>query len=329
MEGIVVLSCQFCGNTGTEKDGSFQMDQYKRGYWCELCDAYNYFDHVKNRNRFTLILEDKNQKNSFLPVDLKLNKRLSPYRYPGGKSKIINYLYNHLQKHKTKKLISPFAGGASFELAMLDAGIVDYLHLNDLDTGVFSLWWMIKNMPFELIERIKSITPNHKEYFKAQNIIKNDYKGVDMVEAAWSSLLVNRLAYSGIYKANPIGGKNGSAKKLLSRWNPSELIKRINHIHSLSDRIEVTNDNAIELIEEAYWQDDATIFIDPPYVKKGRDLYHCYYTKRDHIDLAVLLDSLYQGMPGADIIVTYDYSQWLDSLYLYPEKEIIGRIYSA
>lgn len=308
----------------------FQPDNHNRGFWCEICDGFTYFEESQNQHRFTLILEDKGIA-PFTPpkMDIKLNKRLSPYRYPGGKSKMIDYLFTHLQKAKTQKLVSPFTGGGSFELAMLEAGIVQELHLNDLDTGVFSLWWLIKHMPYELIERIRSVKPNHKDYFTAQKIIQSDYTGVDMIEAAWASLLVNRLAYSGIVKANPMGGKRGKQEKLLARWNPTELIKRIEKIHAMSDNIEITQENAVELIEEVYWQDQATIFIDPPYVQKGEKLYHCFYTEKDHRELAFLLDSLYKGYPGADMLVTYDYNEWLDELYAYPTREVIGRKYSA
>lgn len=260
---------------------------------------------------------------------MKLSKRLSPYRYPGGKSKISDYLFGHLNDNSTKTLISPFCGGASFELAMLEAGVVENLHLNDLDTGVFSLWWVIKHMPYSLIDKLRTAQPCHDDYFSAQKIIKNDYQGVNMVDAAWASLLVNRLSYSGIVKANPLGGKKGSLEKLLSRWNPLELAKRIERIHSLSHKIEVSQLDALELIEESYWLHDTTLFIDPPYVQKGKELYHCYYSETDHIQLSHLLESLHSGFPGADILVTYDYNKWLEELYLLPEKHILGRIYSA
>lgn len=329
-EGKHILTCQFCDLTSSVESGDFQLDKYNKGFWCETCDGYTYLETDMDRHRFKLILEDKNaEKIIFNPSKIKLAKRISPYRYPGGKSKVSNYLYTHLQEKNSKKLVSPFTGGGSFELAMLDAGIIEQLHINDLDTGVFSLWWIIKHMPYELTERLKTIQPTHKDYFVGQAIIKSDYRGVDMVEAAWSSLLVNRLAFSGVSKANPLGGRNGSKQDLLSRWNPKDLINRINKIHAMSDQIEVTQENAVGLIEEAYWQDDATIFIDPPYVNKGKDLYHCFYTENDHRELSQLLDSLHFGCPGADILVTYDYNDWLDNLYEFPEKEIIGRTYSV
>ncbi|MFD1736166.1 DNA adenine methylase [Bacillus salitolerans] len=325
-----MLTCQFCNLMGTAEDGSFQVDQFNAGFWCEDCDGYTYLNDQTTRHKFTLILEDKDMnERRTVPPTIKLSKQLSPYRYPGGKSKLIEYLYSHLQQAKNKKLVSPFTGGGSFELAMLDAGIVEHLHLNDLDTGVYSLWWLIKYMPFALIDRIQSKEPTHKEFFRAQSIIKQDYKGIDVVDAAWASLIVNRLAYSGIYKANPLGGKNGTNKNLLSRWNPKTLVKRIDHLHSLSDRMTITQLNACELIEEAYWDSESTLFIDPPYVKKGKELYHCYYSEKDHRELSQLLNLLHMGMPGADLIVTYDYNEWINQLYDYPVREVIGRTYSC
>ncbi|WP_336770390.1 DNA adenine methylase [Bacillus bombysepticus] len=324
------LECQFCEEIDKKDSDTFQLDKLNTGFWCELCDGYSYFDRIDEKHKFTLILEDKSKKPEPIYTNtIKLPTRISPYRYPGGKTKVVNYLYTHLQKTKSKKLISPFVGGGSFELALLDAGIIDELHMNDLDTGVYSLWWVIKHMPYVIIDRLQSKKPTHKDYFKAQNIIKSNYVGVDAVDAAWASLLVNRLAYSGIPKANPLGGRNGTSEALLSRWNTADLIRRIERIHSLSDKITVTQEDATKLIEEAYWEDTATIFIDPPYVEKGKDLYNCFYTEDDHVELSVLLDSLHMGCPGADIVLTYDYNEWLEKLYNYPIVEVIGRKYSV
>jgi DNA adenine methylase len=323
-----MLICSFCSEEGTFED--FEIDQkYGRGFWCESCDSFNYFSKVTEQHKFTLILEDKyGDKPSFITSPTKLRKQLSPLRYPGGKSKLIDYLYSHLQKEKTDLLVSPFTGGGSFELAMLDAGIVNRLHLNDLDYGVYSLWWTILHAPYALTEKIKGRTPTHEEFYRAQKIINTNFYGVNSIDAAWATLIVNRLAYSGIAKANPLGGRKGSQQALLSRWNPSQLIQRLEHIHSFSDKITVTQEKATDLIEEAYWKDDCTIFIDPPYVAKGKALYNCFYTREDHIELCVLLDSLFKGMPGADLILTYDYSTWIEKLYSFPEIQVIGRSYS-
>lgn len=84
----------------------------------------------------------------------------------------------------------------------------------------------------------------------------------------------------------------------------------------------------ILLIEEMYWQQYTTLFVDPPYFGKGKQLYKHYYKVQDHDNLAFLLDEFYKGMPGADIIVTYDISQYIRSIYQYPDELILSRRYS-
>lgn len=325
---FVMLVCYHCGYSSDQKEQDFQLDGQK-GFWCVDCDGYTY-NNIQDKHRFKLILEDQSKGevvNNY--SDIKLSKRLSILRYPGGKTRIINFLYNELKElNSTSKLISPFTGGGSFELSMLDANIVEELHLNDLDFGVFSIFWVIKHMPDDLKWRLKSERPNHKSFFRARNLIRGNYRSLNILEAAWTYLLVNRLAYSGIVNANPLGGKNGTPEKLLSRWNPDDLIKRIDRIHSLSDKITITNTDAVELIEEQYWNKNATIFIDPPYFKKGKQLYNHYFRKEDHINLSVLLDSLHQGMPGADIILTYDYHEFIEKIFEQPEIKKINRSYS-
>lgn len=324
-----MLNCSFCGELGELDNDLFTADSTNQGFWCDCCDGYSYFNDQAIKHRFTLILEDAAApKPTHKKSGQMFRKRLSPLRYPGGKSKLIDYLHLHLQQAKSEKLISPFTGGGSFELAMLESGVIQQLHLNDLDFGIYSLWWTILHAPDELIHRLHCSNPTHDDFFESQSIIKKDFIGVDMMDAAWSTLLVNRLAYSGIARANPLGGRKGKQTALLSRWNPVDIENRIRTISSMSDRITISNRDALELIEESYWEDTHSIFIDPPYFAKGKDLYNCYYTQKDHISLSVLLESLHHGMPGADIIVTYDYHDQIRNLYHLSDEVIIGRHYS-
>ena len=158
--------------------------------------------------------------------------------------------------------------------------------------------------------------------------MKSNYQNCTINDAAWSTLLLNRLAYSGIYSANPLGGRTGTKESLLSRWNPDDLCKRIKRIYRLGEQITVSNIDACQLIEEEYWSPDTTLFLDPPYVKKGKQLYRCYYTREDHLDLKFLLESLYHGVPGADIILIYDNDPLIEQIYSLPTIETVSRIYS-
>lgn len=142
-----------------------------------------------------------------------------------------------------------------------------------------------------------------------------------MIDAGFIFLIVNRLAYSGS-KANPKGN-------LTERYNPKNLIKRIKWINSMANFIEVSNCNAYDIIQEEYWDDKVTLFIDPPYYKKGKQLYNKYFVEEQHKEIALMLNELYRGYPGcADLLITYDNEEFIRNLYPYTKQRIIGRKFS-
>ncbi|MGC6586155.1 DNA adenine methylase [Paenibacillus sp. Dod16] len=327
----MILTCQNCETT-YDPVSNFQPDKNENGFWCDACEYFNYFDASKERPPFILFLESSASVES--PIiqkpKVKLKKQLSPLRYPGGKSKIADQLLLAMRPEQLDTLISVYAGGASVELALLDAKQINNLVLNDLDFGIYSLYYLIKHHPDDLIHRIKHSDPTHDEFFKQREIIKNDYDNVDMLDAAWAMLLVNRLAYSGIYKANPLGGKKGSKQKLLSRFNPDVLCRRISHIHGMSDRIVVQWRNAVEFIEEYAWYPNATLYLDPPYFEKGHSLYRHFYSEEQHIEVCELLNSFYEEFPNADFVVTYDNHPFIRELYdKYATRIEVNRRFSA
>lgn len=323
------ITCQFCGELYAE--GWDDVDPRNEGFWCSYCDGYTFFDPAAKYPQFHLILEDSSSHNGGLmkAPEIKLNKRLSPLRYPGGKSKIADYILTKVNPEKTEMLWSPYSGGASVELALLYSGAVKQLTINDYDFGIYALFKIIQDFPDALTLEIQNYKPTHNDFLEARQIIKSGYQKCDLFEAAWSMLIVNRLAFSGIYKANPLGGLHGDQSKLLSRWNPEDLCRRINRIHEMSHLITVTNIDALELIEEAFWNEKSTIFIDPPYFKQGKHLYRYYYDEGDHINLQFLLDELHKGFPCADIILCYDDCEFIESIYQYPKIERIKRKFSA
>lgn len=323
-----LLKCQWCGFV--EPPDNFELDETTgEGFWCPDCDGYTYYDDNRNHlRRVLLILEQAARTSPYAkPVGRKLHKRLSPLRYPGGKSKLIDFLANHFHTNQLHTFVEAFAGGASVGLSLLDAGLTKHLVLNDTDNGIYAFWRQVVTDPSPLLRRL-SRTPNRADFRTAKEML-DEPRYWSNENLAWAQLLVNRLAYSGISKANALGGKSGSDDVLLSRWNAEELRRRITHIHELSDNIEVISVNAIDLIEQsAYWNEISTIFIDPPYVKQGPKLYRKYFSEEDHRQLAFIIESLYKGFPGADIIITYDDCQLIRDIYPFAKTIIIGRNYS-
>lgn len=327
----MILVCQKCEAT-YDCINDIPPDKNSEGFWCDECQYFSYFDPTKERPSFLLFLETASSADSPITSKpkVKLKKQLSPLRYPGGKSKIADQLLLSMRPEQLDTLISVYAGGASVELALLDAKQIKNLILNDIDFGIYSLFYLIKNHPEDLIYRIKNCEPTHDEFFRQREIIREDYSGVDMLDAAWAMLLVNRLAYSGIYKANPLGGRYGTKNDLLSRFNPETLSRRISHIHSMSDRIVIHHQNALEFIEDQMWSNQSTLWIDPPYFEKGHALYRHFYTEEQHIEVCDLLDSCYEEFPNADFIVTYDNHPFIRELYdKYATKIELNRRFSV
>lgn len=333
MDGLMLrfqkVKCQWCGYEGPLEE-DFDVDNIGGGFWCPDCDGHTYFDEEKNRNRrMLLLLEAKGQrmqeKSDY--YEPKLKKQLSPLRYPGGKSKLIDLIASRLQQDKCETFVEVFAGGASVGLSLLDAGIIQKLVLNDLDPFIYNFWWTVKNEPDQLVLKIKEADVTHELITHVRNMITNS-----PAELAFGYLLLNRCSYSGIVteKSGLMGGKNGTVEQLTARWNPEALIRRIERIHELSARIEVTRMDACELIEKyAYWDEHTTLFIDPPYVKAGPQLYRCYFEEEQHRNLAELLNALYMGIPGADLILTYDDCELIREWYSYADQQVVYRTFSC
>lgn len=45
--------CDFCGLECECAEEISQLDQNQQGFWCENCDAFNYWEHSTARHQFT------------------------------------------------------------------------------------------------------------------------------------------------------------------------------------------------------------------------------------------------------------------------------------
>ncbi len=72
-----------------------------------------------------------------------------------------------------------------------------------------------------------------------------------------------------------------SSYGLSARFNREELAARVQRIGKNARRVEIRNDDAAFLIanaQEIAGSDAPLIYVDPPYYRKGRDLYYDFYT---------------------------------------------------
>lgn len=319
-------TCSYCGFSSNSLEDFEEDFQQHQGFWCPDCDGFTYFDGKADKRSYMVLLENKENKEATkVHPRFKLKKQVSPLRYPGGKSKVLDLLASYLSEEK-KTFVDVYCGGGSVGLSLLLSGVVEHLVMNDLDKGVYAFFHTVLTAPEALIQKTRTVVPDQELFFYYQEMVKKDYEEFPELERAFGFLVVNRLAFSGIWNANP-------TSNLLQRWNPKVLEKRIWNIWEKREQITLLNEDALKVIEEYYWDETCTLFIDPPYyVAWDKKLYHHCYQEGEHQKLADLLNTLVCGMPAhADILVTYDNHPFIAKLYQeagFANVETISRNYS-
>jgi DNA adenine methylase len=123
---------------------------------------------------------------------------------------------------------------------------------------------------------------------------------------------VNR---SGILNGGVIGGRDQTGPwKIGARFNQEELIYRIESIAKMRNRIELSCLDALAFLKstKARWPAKTLIYLDPPYYKKGRDLYYDFYGYNNHEEVQRFISV---NLSDKFWIVSYDDAEPIRGLY--------------
>jgi DNA adenine methylase len=99
----------------------------------------------------------------------------SPLRYAGGKSWAVGYVIEKLPSN-LKRLISPFFGGGSIEIAVAKELNVEVFGFELFDILV-NYWKVQIEQPEELYGELKKLKPDKKTYNQIKEILKKHWKG--------------------------------------------------------------------------------------------------------------------------------------------------------
>ena len=201
----------------------------------------------------------------------------SPLRYPGGKGKLAPFMKVLIEKtgHKGGTYIEPFAGGAGIALDLLENDIVSQIVINDLDKGIYSFWRAILSETDRFVEAVHEVPLSVEEWKKQREILlraDNKYS----FELGFSTFYLNRTNRSGIINGGMIGGlEQNGVWKLDARFNKDNLINRILKIAKKKECIHLYNKDVASLIKNYLpkYEKEAFVYFDPPYFKKGKQLY--------------------------------------------------------
>lgn len=237
----------------------------------------------------------------------------SPLRYPGGKSSLLHLTMAMLRLNGLEcgHYAEPFAGGCGLALSLLYGGHAAEIHINDIDPSIWSFWNSVLHDTDALIERVAR-TPVTIEEWHRQRDIHRSQRGSSL-DLGFAAFFLNRTNRSGIIKGGGvIGGlEQTGAYKMDCRYNVDELCRRIRRVSRYSERIHLTNMDAIEFMNRSSnLPDRSMFFIDPPYFKKGRGLYTSFYKEADHKTLSETVLKLPKPW-----VVTYDDVPQIRQLY--------------
>ena len=203
------------------------------------------------------------------PINVSKVRQLSPFRYPGGKTWLVpeikKWIYN--LDFRPSYFIEPFAGGAIASLSVAAEDLAEKVIMSELDPDVAAVWYTILNNPDYLCARIQNVEIN------LENVRTILASKPDLVEErAFITIVKNRTQRGGILAPGASLIKSGeNGKGLLSRWYPETLIKRINAICKIKDKIQFHQMDGLKIISRYKNLKRAVFFVDPPYTAGGKN----------------------------------------------------------
>ncbi|MFT3949976.1 MAG: DNA adenine methylase [Agriterribacter sp.] len=172
-------------------------------------------------------------------------------RYPGGKSKAIDFLLPFFPKD-LKALVSPFIGGGSVELALAAKGIKVYGY--DIFTPLVEFWQCALEQPGVLADEVEKYFPLPKhEFYKLQ---QTHTTLETKLQRAAAYYVLNRSSFSG---ATLSGGMSPGHPRFTKT-----AIERLRNFHN-PDIIIAEADYKVSLLKHA----DEFAYLDPPYLIKS------------------------------------------------------------
>ena len=242
-------------------------------------------------------------------------KYCSPLRYPGGKACLTNQIKNIIILNGIRGIeyAEPFTGGGGLALSLLADGYVSHVHLNDLDSAIFSFWSSVLEETPEMCRLIRDTSVTIEQWHHQKDILSNPSK-YSILELGFATFFLNRTNRSGIITGGVIGGlqQNGNYK-IDCRFNKNDLIQRIELIASLKNNISLTRFDACEFIKNVINNNPkyCLTFLDPPYYKKGNHLYFNAFNHKDHLKLSKVI----QNKLKEPWIVTYGDVPEINAMY--------------
>ena len=240
----------------------------------------------------------------------------TPLRYPGGKAKLAGFAKRIIEGNRLSDgtYVEPYAGGAAIALELLFHEYVAEVHINDISRPVYAFWKSTLDHTEELLRFIHDTPLTVRAWDKQKRVLTHQSEHSDL-SLGFAMFFLNRTNRSGILNGGIIGGRDQTGPwKIDARYNKRELSFRIESIAKLRRRIHLSRMDALAFLcsNKGKWQDSTLIYLDPPYYRKGKDLYLDYYSHEDHEEVA---STLTKRITRQKWMVSYDDAKPIRRMY--------------
>ncbi len=232
----------------------------------------------------------------------------SPLRYPGGKSRAIEFLKDFFPS-AFKEYREPFFGGGSVGLYLAQSHLKKDIQFfaNDLNYDLYCFWQGLKTQNEELSKellRIKQSFKDGRELY--ESLLERRGSQLSDFQRAVDFFILNRITFSGTVDC---GGY--SQKAFESRFTQSS-IERLRKIKGIVQKFHFSADDYTQALQRP--GESVFIFLDPPYWSASQSR---LYGKKgnlhrdfDHECLSLKLKAI-----SHPFLLTYDDSQKIRELY--------------
>ena len=189
----------------------------------------------------------------------RLNK-ISPLRYPGGKTKAIGLITDYLPEEMPKKILSPFIGGASLEIAWANNLDVDEVVGCDIFHPLVNFWQVLLSDPGSLADELAKFKPDADSYKVYKEVLRAWYEDpknnkLSDIEAAAHYYYKMQLSYGPMFLGWTSPGKPTKQE---------EYNRLLDRIRSFScPKLTVKQMSFEDSITE---HEDHFVYADPPYL---------------------------------------------------------------
>lgn len=241
----------------------------------------------------------------------------TPLRYPGGKSRAVDFLFSSENMPITdiSEYREMFLGGGSCAIAFTKKFPDIPVKVNDKYYNLYCFWKALQSRGQDLADKLHAVKEklsNAKDPLQAHldyhPVMREELRTADdPFEIAWRFYIMNRCSFSGL------GESTGSFSKdaVFDHFN-HRMISKLPKFSALIRNWEITNEDYSHLLTGA--DKNTFIFADPPYDIKSfiygnkGDMHDSFCHKRFH-------DKLNDNDNDAMVMITYNSNDMLKQAY--------------